>query len=53
MENNYMEQYETNTWKRLWRKIGDEFNFEKYLVIGADKMLFLYNKDNNVIYQAI
>ena len=56
LENKYMEQFEANTWKRLWREIsfGDIVkSFSDLLVIGAYKELFLFSKEKNIIYKAI
>ena len=54
VEGQYIEQLEVNTWKRLWRTIslGIKVNLENIYPIGAGKKLFLYNKENNVIYFA-
>ena len=54
VENQYIEQIEVNTWKRLWRTIslGFKVNFENIYPIGAGKKLFIYNKQNNVFYIA-
>ena len=51
----FIEQFETNTWKRLWRQISFGIkakNLEKLMTIGAGKQLFFYDKQNNVIYEA-
>ena len=56
LQKKYIEQFETKTWKRLWRQIsmgGEGFNLEKAMIIGAGKKLFLYNKENNTVYQAV
>ena len=55
VENQYIEQLEVNTWKRLWRTIslGFKVNFENIYPIGAGKKLFLYNKENNKFYLVI
>ena len=54
VEGQYIEQLEVNTWKRLWRTIslGIKVNLENIYPIGAGKKLFLYNKEDNVIYFA-
>ena len=52
----YVEQYEANTWKRLFRRIsfGEDFiNLENLLLIGAGKELFLFNKENRIIYKCV
>ena len=56
VEKKYFEQFEANTWKRLWRQLsfGETLNnMEQILVIGAGKDLFLFQKDSNIIYKAI
>ena len=56
IENKYIEQFETNTWKRLWRQIsfGEKANnLNKLMAIGAGKNLFFYNKESNSIYKAV
>ena len=55
LQNKYIEQFEANTWKRLWREInlGDIKNFSDLLVIGAYKELFLYDGKTNKIYKAV
>ena len=52
----YVEQYEANTWKRLFRRIsfGEDFiNLENLILIGAGKELFLFNKENRIIYKCV
>ena len=56
IQSKYIEQFEANTWKRLWREIsfGDIVkSFSDLLVIGAYKELFLFSKEKNIIYKAI
>ncbi len=56
LEKKYIEQFEANTWKRLWRQIGfGEIiqNLSEVLIIGAYKELFLYSKELGAIYKAI
>ena len=55
VEKKYTEQFETNTWKRLWRQLsfGENVNNEKLSVIGAGKKLFFYDKESNNFYQAV
>ena len=56
VEKKYFEQFEVNTWKRLWRQLsfGENLNkMEKILVIGAGKDLFLFQKEIYIIYKAI
>ena len=52
VENNYMEQLEVNTWKRLWWKanFGKNIIFTELMPIGAGKKLFIYNKKDNKFY---
>ena len=56
IQSKYIEQFEANTWKRLWREIsfGDMAkSYSDLLVIGAYKELFLFSKEKNIIYKAI
>ena len=52
VENDYIEQLEVNTWKRLWWKanFGESKQFVNLLPIGTDNKLFIYNKKNNIFY---
>ena len=50
IENEYIEQIEVNTWKRLWNRLRP--NTQDFLAIGAEKKLFIYNKYDNKIYYA-
>ena len=52
LENKYLEQFESNTWKRISRQIGfgEITNNKSLKVIGAGKKLFIFNKDNNTFY---
>ena len=50
IENEYIEQIEVNTWKRLWHRLRP--NTQDFLAIGAEKKLFMYNKYDNKIYYA-
>ena len=54
VEKKYIEQFEANTWKRLFRCLsfgGNLINMENLLLIGAGKELFYFNKDNRIIYK--
>ena len=42
IEDEYIEQIEVNTWKRLWNRLRP--NTQDFLAIGAEKKLFIYNK---------
>lgn len=56
LENRYIEQFETKTWKRLWRQLslgGLGLNTKNLSVIGAGTKLFFYNKEKKIIYQSI
>ena len=54
LENKYVEQFETKTWKRLWRSISlGDLTMETLMVIGAGKKLFFYSKVNKNFYQAV
>ena len=56
IEKKYVEQFETNTWKKLWRRLsfGENItNLEKIILIGAGKELFLFNKEDRKIYKAV
>ena len=56
LEKKYFEQFEANTWKRLWRRLsfGENMeNLEHSLLIGAGKELFLFNKENTMIYKTV
>ena len=52
-----LEQYETNTWKRLSRSIEfiDSINNlgKDLILIGVGKKLFVYNKKNKTLFKAI
>ena len=50
IEDEYIEQIEVNTWKRLWNRLRP--NTQDFLAIGAEKKLFIYNKYDNKIYYA-
>ena len=51
VEDKYVEQYETNTWKRLWRKI--DLPDSSFDVIGAGENLFLFDKEKRIFYQLV
>ena len=54
LESKYVEQFETKTWKRLWRQISlGDLTMETLMVIGAGKKLFFYSKVNKNIYQTV
>lgn len=55
VESKYIEQFETKTWKRISRQIGfgDKIDNKNLYVIGVDKTLFFFNKDNNTFYKGI
>ena len=55
LEEKYVEQFETNTWKRLWRQIslGENMKNEVFNVIGAGKKLFFFNKESKMFYQFV
>ena len=54
LENKYIEQFETKTWKRLWRQISlGNLSIETLMVIGAGKKLFFYSKVNKNFYQTV
>ena len=52
VENEYMEQLEVNTWKRLSRKtnFGKNKSLAHLLPIGVEKKLFIYNKNEHKFY---
>ena len=51
VEDKFLEQYETNTWKRLSR----DYNLldNSIITIGAGKKLFLFNKERKMFYQLV
>ena len=55
VEEKYLEQFETNTWKRLWRQIslGENIQNNQFNVIGAGNKLFLYEKEKKIFYQLV
>ena len=55
VEEKYLEQFETNTWKRLWRQIslGENIQNNQFHVIGAGNKLFLYEKEKKLFYQLV
>ena len=55
VEEKYVEQFEANTWKRLWRQIsmGEEVNNSSLVVIGAGKELFFFHKDRKMFYKLV
>ena len=52
VENEYMEQLEVNTWKRLSCKpiFGKNKSLAHLLPIGVEKKLFIYNKNEHKFY---
>ena len=55
VEEKYLEQFEANTWKRLWRQIslGENIQNSQLHVIGAGNKLFLYEKEKKIFYQLV
>jgi hypothetical protein len=55
LEEKYVEQFETNTWKRLWRQIslGENMANKSFDIIGAGKKLFFFHKEQKMFYQFV